>query len=299
MALPTLTLDDKPDDVLAEHVHTLTTLTADTRVAHLAPKFNALVTNWKSVRAQRIDLVIALAQAQAAAIFIDMQLNGIADLVYAALQTITDKDKTDPLWPIFMKGYELSELKRPVLQNQLAIMKQWPQAITDANREELILIGKKLAPLLPIATDAEGVIVKARQAIETFDKVGPWRQHVDQGNTERVTVYGELLEIPHNNPDARLPADYADQFFLHDTSRRGANKPKSSEEIAVEMGALKVKLVALEKDKVAAVEREAREDDQKRARAQKAEELAVLKQQEKETKARKKALETELRKKKK
>ena len=37
--------------------------------------------------------------------------------------------------------------------------------------------------------------------------------------------------------DLHLPSDYAEHFFLHDTSRRGAGKPRSAEEIEREMGA--------------------------------------------------------------
>jgi hypothetical protein len=85
-------------------------------------------------------------------------------------------------------------------------------------------------------------------------------------------------------------------FFLHDTRRRVNNKP-SSEDIAVDIKDLADKLELLNEQHNAALEREAAYAELRAKREAKAKELADLKKQEEENKARQKEIEDDLNKK--
>lgn len=299
MAHPMIQLDDSPDDVLKNHVHSYTTTNADPLAQAVAPGFDALITDWKSTNDKRIQLVTALAQAQANAIYLDAQFDRIVDQLVAALDKITGKDRTDGLWYPYFKGRDASEVKRPLLKQQLAEMALWPSSLQASPYQELKDIGAALAPLIAPGQAADTALATARHALVEFKKIGAWAQHVDKSNTTRADAYGKLLMVPSQNPAQRLASDYQETFFLHDTSRRGASKPRSSQEIAEEMKALQAQLDQLAKDLADAQKREADEAKAEEDRAKKAAELTALKQQNKEGRAREKALKKELGKKKK
>lgn len=299
MGLPTFLIDDPPEDVLDEHVHTRTTLAADPLAAPLVATIDPLIDDWKEVHALRLQLVIDVAQAVAKAFFADAQLNVIVDRLVPTLEKLVGRRaKGDPLWTVLLGSLEPAQLKRPILSDQLQTMLVWPDPLAESGHVELVQIGADLTPLLPVATAAEQAIATARQALTTFDTLGRWRKHIDLANAARAAAYGALLEIPHKNPSARLPADYADLFFLHDTSRRGANRPRKSAEIDKELKGLLVKVDSLKESLKEAVAREEAAAKAKAEREAKEKELALLKQQEKETKEKKKELEKELAKKK-
>lgn len=299
MAYPMIQIDDPPDEVLKNHVHSYTTTNADPLAQAVAPGFNDLIADWKSTNDARIELVIALAQAQANALYLDAQFDRIVDQLVAALDKITNKDRTNSLWYPFFKGRDASEVKRPLLKQQLAEMMLWPSALQALPHQELKDIGAALAPLIAPGQAAESALATARQALVEFKKIGGWAQHVEKSNHARADAYAKLLLVPKQNPAARLPSDYPETFVLHDTSRRGAGKPKSSQEIAEAMKALQAQLDQLAKDLADAQKREAEEAEAAEDRAKKEAELAALKQQNKQNKAKEKALKKELGKKKK
>jgi hypothetical protein len=173
-------------------------------------------------------------------------------------------------------------------------MKLWLPALKASSSTELNDIAAALAPILPLADAAEADIRTARQQILEYRTVGRWRQHIDKSNGARAASYGALLEVPHQNPDLKLPADYADLFFLHDTSRRGADKTRSATEIAAEIHALEGKLVELGKEKAQAEQREAEAAKAQADREQQEKELANLDAQDRQNEERRKELKKEL-----
>jgi hypothetical protein len=297
MALPTLKITDPPEDVLAEHVHCASTTYPDPYAAIYAPKFDALVSDWQAVNVTRIQLVINIARAHAKALQFDGQLDRFVDRLVLVLDKLTDKNRNDPLWYVYFKGEDPSVFKKPILAGQLLKMLVWPKSFNTSTQQELIDLEPVLAPLLPLAVAARDEHLAAKQALVDFDKVGAWRQHVDSSNAVRTDIYGSLLDIPNQNPAAKLPADYAEQFFLHDTSRRGAKKLKSSAELADEITAHQDDIKALEELRVEALAREAKEAADKATEEQLLKELADEKQKEKDAKDKQKKIKKDLKKK--
>lgn len=241
MPVPTLTIADKPEDVLEENVHTRTTLQADPLAASLSPPFDGLITEYKQVTSARIDLVVTLFQCTATAFQVDTQLNGVVDDLVRLLTQHVGPDRTAAEWVVFFQNVEPYSFKRPILGAQLDKMKTWPSALAMSTHAEIQALGAKLTPLLAAGDSAAAAIQAAEQARINFDNMGSWRQHIDKSNAARATAYGALLQIPHQNPTAKLPSDYAELFFLHDTSRRGAGKPRSSADIQAELASLQTK----------------------------------------------------------
>ena len=120
----------------------------------------------------------------------------------------------------------------------------------------------------------------------------------DEGEVVCRRLEGSWAVLAHQNPTAKLPADYAEQFFLHDTSRRGANKTRSSSDIQAEIASLQARTAQLAAALLEAQAREQAAAAEQASRAAKEQELAAVKQQEKEAKQKKKALEKQLGKKK-
>jgi hypothetical protein len=284
-------------DVLDEHVHSRTTTAADPLAAALAPEFDKLILDWGVQNATWIQLHINLAQALANAFQIDLQFNGIVDELMLVFAKIAP-DLKDPIRFNYLKGEQASVLKEPILAGQLEKMAVWPQSMLNSSHQELKDIGAKLAPLVPIGVAAEDAMAKAEQAIRDFENVGGWAQHLAMSNTTRTAAHGTLSDIPYQNQALKLPAGYADLFFLHDTSRRGSSKPRSSKSLTEEIAALNEKAAALDPLLKAAVAREKKEADDAAEREVKLKDLAKVEQDEKDAKAKKKALKKELKKKK-
>lgn len=253
MSAPILRIEDSSDSVLKEHVHTLTLARANPLAAPLVPKFEALIDENKNVAALRVDRVIAIATDSAKAFYLDAELNDIVDEFVAALQKVTKKNRKDPLWSVFLGSSDTATFKRPILRGQLAAMTVWPASAAATPHDELKAIGVKLAAILPDADAAEKALAGSKQALVDFDSVGPWAAHITKSNAERQAAWGLLSELPHKNPGLKLPAGFADLFFLHDTSRRGANAARTSKDISDEIAVLEDKLAPLKADLAAAL----------------------------------------------
>jgi hypothetical protein len=270
-------------------------MAADSLAAALAPSFDKLLSDWNDVNATRIQLVVNIAQAKANAYQLDAKLDAIVDKLVLALKKLTE-DRSDPLWDTYLQSLTAWELKKPVLADQLKQMALWPPSLLASPHQELKDLEAELTPLLAIAVPAEAAVDTAEQALRDFHNVGGWAQHIEQSNVTRTSAFGVLLAIPGQNTALKLPSDYQDLFFLHDTSRR-ATKPKSSDDIKKEQEAHALAGKKLDADLAEALAREKQEADDQAAREQLQKDRDAQDQAEKDAKAKKKALDKELAKK--
>jgi hypothetical protein len=123
--------------------------------------------------------------------------------------------------------------------------------------------------------------------------VGGWADHITLANAGRTDAYGTLLDIPHQHPELKLPADYAEMFYLHDTSRR-PEKPKTSAELRKELTKHDEDRKLLEKAITDAEQREAAEAAHEAELASKQQELNAIEERSKQDEARRKELQEEL-----
>jgi hypothetical protein len=293
MGLRRLKNTTPPDDVLEEHVHSYAMANADPQASAVAPKFAGLIQGWKACNEERVDLIVAAATAAAVVVQVDIRLDAAVAELLRILEKLDPDHQTD-LWDLFLKGVQPAVFVRPILSRQLAKMTLWPAAIADLSYPELTAYAATLAPLLVEAKQAEDAADQAAQRLRNWRTVGGFSEHLALANAERTDAHGTLADIPFHQPALRLPKDYADRFFLHDTTRRGAGKARTSAQIRQEMSDLQGQLADLDGELTAALAREADAAKREADAAKDREELAALKKQREGAKAREKLLEKKL-----
>lgn len=293
MAVPKLRTDDQYEDVLGEHIHGSTLATVDPQAAVVAPLFDALIADWQVKETLRIELIIAAARAVALTIHVDRKLDAFVERLVNILERI-NKDRTSALWITFFPNTTPSATVKPVLAKQLARMMLWLKPLTDAKHKELNALVPELEPLLAEANDAAAAAALAKQELGNFRHIGGWAEHITLANANRTEAYGTLLDVPHQHPELKLPAEYAEAFYLHDTSRRGANKPKTSAELEKDLAQHDEDRKLLEKAITDAKQREADEAAREADLLGKQAELNAIGERSKKDEARRKELEDEL-----
>ena len=293
MGLRRLKPTTPPDDVLEEHVHSYAMTSADPQAAAVAPKFAGLIQDWKTRNDERVDLIVAAASAAAMVVQIDIRLDAAVTELIRILEKLDPDHKLD-LLDLFLKGVQPSIFIRPILSRQLAKMTLWPAAIAALSYPELTAHSTTLTPLLAEAKVAEDAAEVAAQRLRNWRTVGGFSEHITLANAERTDAYGTLSDLPFQQPGLRLPKEYAERFFLHDTTRRGAGKARTSAQIREEMSDLQGHLAGLDEELTAAVVREEAEAKREADEAKDREELAALKKQREDSQMREKQLQKKL-----
>jgi hypothetical protein len=292
MSVPNLRTDRPQDDILQDHIHSATVAAADPNAAVVAPIFDSLIADWKVKEDQRIQFVILVARAAALAYFIDTKLDAFVALLVNVLERL-NKDRSSALWFSFFKGVAPSIFAKPILSGQLAKQRLWLKTLADSKHPELNALVPVLQPLLQEAGDAEAAVAQTKQDLLNFKTVGGWADHITLANASRTDAYGTLLDVPHQHPELKLPADYAEMFYLHDTSRR-PEKPKTSAELKKDLAKHDEDRKLLEKAITDAEQREADEAKHEADLEAKQRELDAIEERSREDEARRKQLQEEL-----
>src|SRR4051812_1461994 len=119
MTTPQLHIEDSPDNVLSQHVFPATQTSVDPLAAIYAPQFDTLVADWLTVDAERVQFIIKVSRAHARAAEFDGRLEGVVQLLGLALDKLTNKDRSNPLWSVYFKNENISTFNKPGLKGQL------------------------------------------------------------------------------------------------------------------------------------------------------------------------------------
>ncbi|MFO0761652.1 MAG: hypothetical protein U0359_34740 [Byssovorax sp.] len=274
MPAPIIAQDASLATVLEENTITLARLKANPLTTDFAQAFVTFQDDWGKVNTQEISLRIALISANAAVNAVDDQLDPLVDALAAAVLLQTKNDRKAPLYQLYFGNQRPSELKRPVLGQQLETMRGFLPSLATSPVTTLTEIGQSMAMLIDEADIAVKALAKAEQENRDFRAVGPRKALIDQLNAQRKLTYGQLSEMPHALPDEHLPATFAEQFFRHDKGRSNgkaatladlAELVKSKE---AELAALKEELLAAQQKEEAAAKAKAQLESDKAALAQ-------------------------------
>jgi hypothetical protein len=185
--------------------------------AELAP-FEA---RWNQVLQRKITLLrqrtLARAQVTAADGDLDLFIDGFNNV----LKTLVGNDSAAELYRRFFHPKRPSELKRPVLAEQLTTMAGWLITLPALGSPALVAQGDALQPLVQRGDAAQTALNLAVQEEEDFRTIKEQKELIDELNALRGRVYGRLKELRHARPDLNLPPDYAEQFFLRAERSRG------------------------------------------------------------------------------
>lgn len=217
-----LPLDIRHSDLSDEIMHTGSLLRAYPFLAPQAAQFEALLPEWLELLQAETALARARREAEARAIAVDDIFNFLCSALSSTLLAENGNDRDAPVYQRFFGGTSPSKLKRPILGEQLAVMRTWvPVLIAPQSSPALQAYGNQLAEAVIEADQVVLALSEAEGKLADF-QIGPRKAFIDKLNAMRQAVYGQLAEIPLRHPERNLPLDFAHRFFLR---RSGPRKP--------------------------------------------------------------------------
>jgi len=270
---------------------TSTTATLEDHYRHLRSRIRrnkytqALVAEVESFRskidaasAEERGLLDADAEANAAVIFADQDLDESVKLV------ADNVDRKSLLGARLFGDLRPSELKRPTLAGELEIVRTWPAVLAEADNKILEDHVPLVSARVNTGLAAQDEKKTSSSKLADFRAVGTRPKLCQELNALQKALYGKLGEIQHAN---KLPAGWAESFFLHDSA-----EDLTVAELDRKIGAVKANLEALEKQREAQKAHEAKlaENKAKAARREKMAKLEALQKTKAALEAKEKAL---------
>jgi hypothetical protein len=206
---------DSLDDVRVRWRFLSASVKQDPNAAPYVAAVAAYATTWDGIDQKRKSLEDELADAQAAAIFNDRLLDGLADEIWTAIYG-TKKVKTpSAVGKLFFGTANLSKFKRPVLGSELAGASAWPAHLAQATLPALLALAPKGAQIVAGAVAAATQLSSAISNLDQFTKGGDLQSAFDAFNAMSATVHAGLKAFSLAHPELKLGTAYADTFFMH------------------------------------------------------------------------------------
>ncbi|AKT37242.1 hypothetical protein [Chondromyces crocatus] len=195
--------------------------------AHIAP-FEALRDECLQAQQEELTLLEEQAEAQARVDIADDALNALASRFSRELMNITGERRDHVLYVHYFKDKNVTELRRPVLGEQLDAMRDWIPPTQTSPHPTL----RAMAPELMAAVAAGDAAATAKNDVarrrREFRDLGAKYQFVERLNATRKEIHGALAKMSHEHTG--LSSDFADQFFRRDESRGEEGEPSTLEE---------------------------------------------------------------------
>jgi hypothetical protein len=202
--------------ILDQNSFTLGELSSHPLAAPFVTKFDAFQTQWFTTQEARTNLEIAASKADGAVHGADNALDDFVDTLDRTLLIAVKNDRSAPLYANYFGLRSPHLLKRPVLSDELATCRAWIPSLQASTVAAVAALAPSLVTLVAAADAAVTAQIAADQALKDFDAIGDKKTLVDSYNALRKSTYGDLAALPHQNPAAMLPANFADRFFRHD-----------------------------------------------------------------------------------
>lgn len=203
-------------DLVHENAFTAAQTKAHPLTGALAKEFDDLLTETTKTITRHVELTVSQAGAEAKVMRADEKLNGLVDEVSQVLREVTDNQRRSPLYQRFFGEARPSEVKRPILGTQLELMRDWQPTLNASPVPALKALAAPLATAIKEADMAVEAQRKAERELADFTEIGECKALIDQINAARKATYGKLAELVHKKPEANLPSDFAEQFFLRE-----------------------------------------------------------------------------------
>jgi hypothetical protein len=229
MAAFTLLLDVTLDTLFDECVYTQVRLSAYPTTLPLAQDFDNLLTQWATVRDQEKAIDRELVATRALARIVDEELDDLTDETAKTLLLITKGERDDPDYELYFGDTRPSDLKRPLLGAQLDTMRGWVQNMQASSHPQIVDLGKRVAAAVARGDAATANVTAAERKNREFRTTGARRKLIDVMNAVRKSTYGKLAEMPHAQPQLKLPRDFANRFFR--TKPSSAPKPRTESDV--------------------------------------------------------------------
>jgi hypothetical protein len=200
--------------------------------------FAALLDEWQVVFAKFLALQDKIARAEARVDASDDELDPFVDEVAAAL-LLGNNDRNAPEFRAYFGSKQPHEVRRPVLGEELELVRAWIPALKASGNALLANLGTRGEALVAKADGAVEALGAAKQEFRSFRLAGEYSQFVDKLNASRKAVYGELGKAAHAPEAKGLPGDFPDHFFRHEARR---NKKQTPQAVRDRIAALEAEL---------------------------------------------------------
>jgi hypothetical protein len=234
-----LDLDIDPEDLRVEIVHTLAECESRDPAAQYVPLCLALLEQWGLSYATHLSILDKIIRAESRVHAADDELD---DFLYEVARILRiDHAPDSPLFRQYFGTKQPSELARPILGDELELVRSWLPDLEKSSDTRLQALAPKGKLLVAKADTAVADLAAARKEHDVFRLTGEYAKLVDQVNATRKSIYGALSQLPHQAEGKALglPGDYADRFFLHEKRR---NKRVTVETVEKEIKALLAKV---------------------------------------------------------
>jgi hypothetical protein len=215
----TFTISDSLADIEAYLTNLLVFLLACKLTKSLAPQVQQRLDDLDALRPLLRKHLRAVADAEAAVLFVDDELNLILDDAKKETLAHVGNDYGAPLYKQLFGGLSPSELRRFLLGEQLETQRLWTAILGQTSNPKLQQIGVRNGKVVADADQVLAALEQAKAASDAFD-AGPLQAFVDACNTTLAAVFGKVLEIYKDPASGPLPPDFVDRFFVRDTSSR-------------------------------------------------------------------------------
>ncbi len=189
----------------------------DPLVHVFASSFDQLRAEWKEIHAEEIEILEALASADASADKVDHSLDAFATRVSRTVDDNSTGATRKRIRQALFKGKPLSKFSRPVLSTQLDAMLDWAPTLAGSGITQLAALVPEYESLMLLGKQAQERREAAATRNRHFRTIGRRKQFVDKLNAKRQETAGALAKLPFEHPE--LPSDYADGFFAREAAR--------------------------------------------------------------------------------
>jgi hypothetical protein len=150
----------------------------------------------------------------------DEHIDYLAVAIAATVDALTGRDRDAPRYLRYFGDGPPSKLRRPVLGEQLAVMRTWVPSLTAEDAPPALRpYGGQLGARVAEADQAVQARSEAQRRRADFE-LGPRKAFVDRFNAQRQAIYGQLGELTHARPELGLASNFATPFFMRDTRNR-------------------------------------------------------------------------------
>jgi hypothetical protein len=216
MGFPTLLASKHTrDDLRVRWRFLAASVKQDPHAAPYVAPVMAFAATWAGMDQKFKSLEDAVADAQAAAIYNDRLLDGLADEIWTAIYGTKRITAHTLLGKLYFGSAMLAAFKDPVLGPELEGATFWPGHLAQATSPALLALAPKGATIVAAASGAATKLTATLSDVDMFEKGGELQATFDAFNALCTTVHAGLAAFALANPDLALGNHYADSFFMH------------------------------------------------------------------------------------
>ncbi len=212
MAAPFLDPESSLETLREDLVYLRCRLAKHPLACEFAPRVAELLTEWGDVYTQQLAHWDAQTAARVEVNMADDSLDDFVDGFDKDLRAVVGNKRDDERYRLYIAG-GLSELKRPVLGEELETLRAWPEYLASEEDPRLVAHRKPLESAIRVAEDAIAARATADAKNAAFRTTGPLAKYVQKVLSARDHIWSELEIVRVKAKDGSLPREWASGFF--------------------------------------------------------------------------------------